>query len=974
VTTSYGFTPQHERRIAELDTTARLFQHTATGAQLLSLENDDENKVFGITFFTPPPDSTGMPHILEHSVLCGSRKYPVKEPFVELLKGSLQTFVNAFTFPDKTCYPLASQNQRDFYNLIDVYLDAVFYPRLTAYTLQQEGWHYEQDAPDAPLTYRGVVFNEMKGVYSSPDGLLSRFTQLSLFPDMLYGLDSGGDPKVIPSLTFPDFQRFHQTYYQPANALIYFYGDDDPDERLRFVGRWLDEFGTPAAAPIERRITSQPPLATPRRVTHAYDAGPEGASAKSYVAVNWALAENGDAERTLGLAILTEALIGTPAAPLRKALIDSGLGEDLAGGGLEVETNPPFFSTGLKGVAAGDADKVEALILETLRRLATEGIARETIEAALNTAEFRLREQNTGPFPRGLALLLNALTTWLYGGDPLAPLAFEAPLAAIKARVARGERLFEELLDRYFVRNTHRTTVVLAPEAGLGAREAQVEAEQLGRVRATWSAAELQAVLENSAELKRRQMLPDTPEALATIPMLTPADLDKHSKTIPLAVAQEHGATLLFHDLFTNGILYLDVGLDLHALPQELLPYASIFSRALLGMGTATEDYVTLSQRIGRSTGGIETATFSSMTRQPGAPAAARLFLRGKATVAQAHDLLAIVRDVLLTVKLDDRERLRQIVLEEKAGAEAELVPRGHMVALRRLRAAFNEADWALEQLSGVTYLLFLRGLVQRIDSAWPAVLQQLEVVRQALLNRNALLVNATLDARSWASVRPTIVEFLGALPAASAELAVWTPTMSATSEGLAIPAQVNYVAKGANLYTLGYTLHGSQLAATNYLRTTHLWERVRVQGGAYGGFCLFDTLSGIFCYLSYRDPNLLATVAAYDDAARFLRESHLSTEELTRSIIGAVGALDSYQLPDAKGYTSMQRYLTGETDELRQRRRDELLAATPEDFQRFGEALERLREQGRVVVVGSLGALEAANAERPAWLHVTSL
>src|SRR5262249_7143694 len=344
--------------------------------------------------------------------------------------------------------------------------------------------------------------------------------------------------KLIPNLTFPVFQRFHQTYYRPANALIYFYGDDDPEERLRFVGRWLDELEAAPAAPIERRIAPQPTFAAPRRVTHAYDAGPQGTSARSYVTVNWALAEHGDAERTLGLAILADALIGTPAAPLRKALIDSGLGEDLAGGGLEMETNPPFFSTGLKGVAAMDSDKVEALILETVQRLAAEGIARETIEAALNTAEFRLREQNTGPFPRGLALMLSALTTWLYDGDPLVPLAFAAPLTAIKEHVERGERYFEDLLDRYFVRNTHRTTVVLAPEAGLGARDAHVEAEELAQVRSTWSEAGLRAVLEDTAELKRRQALPDPPEALATIPALSLADLDKQVKTIPLAVSQ----------------------------------------------------------------------------------------------------------------------------------------------------------------------------------------------------------------------------------------------------------------------------------------------------------------------------------------------------------------------------------------------------------------------------------------------------
>ncbi len=969
---NHGFELVEERQIAELNAHARVLRHAKTGAQLLSLENDDENKVFCAGFFTPPADSTGVAHILEHSVLCGSRKYPLKEPFVELLKGSLQTFLNAFTFPDKTVYPVASQNLRDFYNLIDVYLDAVFYPNLTEYTLQQEGWHYELDALDAPLTYKGVVFNEMKGVYSSPDSLVGRYAQTTLYPDNLYGLDSGGDPTVIPSLTHEAFVGFHHRYYHPSNALITMYGDDDPDERLRVLDGWLSAF---EPAPVDHAIPAQPDFVAPRRHTFAFDAGDEGSEdGKGYVTVNWGLVPNDDAERTLGLTILADALIGTFASPLRKALIDSGLGEDLAGSGLEIEVHPSFFSTGLRGVAVTDADKVETLILDTLQRLATEGFTRETIEASMNTVEFRLREQNTGAFPRGLFQSLSALTTWLYGGDPLAPLAFEAPLNSIKARLSRNEHYFAGLLDQYFVHNDHRTTVVLTPEAGYAARQAEEEAARLAQVRVGMSEVELQAALDNTAELKRRQVTPDSPEALATLPALTLADLDKGIRTIPIETSREQGATLLYHDLFTNGIAYVDVGLNLHALPADLLPYASLFSRALLGMGTQTEDYVTLSQRIGRLTGGIEATTFASTTRRPGEPAAAWLVLRGKATTERGRDLLAILREILLSVRLDDRERFRQIVLEEKAGAEAELIPGGHVVALRRLRAALDEADWATEQLSGVAYLFFLRDLAERMESDWGGVRERLEAVRRALVNREALLVNVTLDASGFGVLRPALAEFLSALPGAAAEMAAWVPATETVNEGLAIPAQVNYVGKGGNLFELGYTLHGSHLAITNYLGTSYLWERVRVQGGAYGAFSVFDTLSGVFTYLSYRDPNLLQTLDAYDNAGSFLREHELSQEEVERSIIGAIGTLDAYQLPDAKGYTSMIRSMIGETDELRQRRRDELLGATVADFRRFGEALEPLRERGRIVVVGSQQAFEAANAARPDLLEVRKL
>jgi Zn-dependent M16 (insulinase) family peptidase len=970
--TNEAFTLVQERRIDELDTRARLFRHAKTGAQVLSMENGDENKVFGITFFTPPPDSSGVAHIMEHSVLCGSRKYPAKEPFVELAKGSLRTFLNAFTFPDKTCYPVASQNVRDFYNLIDVYLDAVFYPRLTPYTLQQEGWHYELETPDAPLSYKGVVFNEMRGNYSSPDSLIARFSQESLFPDTLYGVDSGGDPAVIPTLTWENFKRFHEAYYHPSNAFIYFYGDDDPAERLRYLSPWLDAF---EAAPVSQRIAAQPAFDAPRRHAYPYDPGQEAERATGFVAVNWRLVPNDDPERTLGLAILSHALVATPASPLRKALLDSGLGEGLIGHGLDTQYQTATFMTGLKGVAAGSAQRVEALIFETLRRLAAEGIDQATTEASLNTIEFELREQNTGGFPRGLAQMLEALTTWLYGSGPLAPLAFEAPLNAIKGRLARGEHYLEGLIQTYFLDTAQHTTVELVPEPGLAARQAETEAAQMVQIKSTLGEADMRALVEGTAELKRRQATPDSPEVLVTIPSLRLEDLDRTSKTIPSEVIAHPDATILFHDLFTNGIAYADVGLNLHALPAELLPYAGLLRKALLTMGTQREDYVSLAQRIGRVTGGIGVSPYLSMTRQAAAPASAWLFVRGKATVDHVGDLFAIVRDVLTALKLDDRERFRQILLEEKAGIEGRLVPQGHGFALGRLLAAYDEADWAEEQLGGVTYLQFLQRCAERLDDEWEALRETLARTWSTLVNRQAMLVNVTVDAARWAAgVRPAVEEFLSALPGGAPQMTAWSPRYPGTSEGLAIPAQVNFVAKGGNLYQAGYKLDGSHMAITNWLRTAYLWERVRVQGGAYGGFCSFDPYTGLFAYLSYRDPNLGQTVAIYDDAPGALRALDLSREEITRSIIGAIGSLDTYQLPDAKGFTALARYLVSETDEHRQQLRDELLGTELSDFHTFGEALESLRDQGRVVVLGSAEALARANAERPDWLRITAL
>ncbi len=953
--------------IAEINTTARLYRHKATGAQILSMENDDENKCFGVTFRTPPPDSTGIAHIMEHSVLCGSRKYPVKEPFVELIKGSLKTFLNAFTYPDKTCYPVASTNLQDFYNLVDVYLDAVFYPRITPEILQQEGWHYELENIDDPIIYKGVVFNEMKGAYSSPDGLLGRYSQEALFPENTYGVDSGGDPAEIPNLTYEQFKSFHQTHYQPSNSYIFFYGDDDPAARLALLQEYLKDF---EAAGADTTVSLHRHLEKPWRVAYPYDAGEDAAGAnKGYLTVNWLLPENSDPALTLSLYVLSYILIGTQASPLRKALIDSGLGEDVTGG-LEGELRQMSFTAGLKGFAVEKADTVETLILDTLQKLVNKRIETEMIEAALNTFEFRLRENNTGHFPRGLSLMLRALTTWLYGGDPLAPIAFEAPLAALRDNLAADNRYFEGLIDTWLLQNNHRVTLTLAPDSTLRRRQDEVEAERLAAVHASMDKADLQRVIEETETLKQMQMTPDAPEALATIPGLTLFDLDQESKKIPLEEIASGETKVLVHNLFTNGIAYLDVGFNLHTLPQKLLPYVSLFGQSLTKMGTDSEDFVRLSQRIGRTTGGIWTSSLTSSLRES-KEGVAWLFLRGKSTMAQADDLLDILRDVLLTVKLDNPERFKQMVLENKAAMETGLIPGGHGVVDTRLRANFNEADWAEEQMSGVSYLFFLRQLAEDVERNWPGVLANLEEVRRILLNRNSIICNITLDADNWGQFQPRLNNFLAGLPAGPVTIAGWLPEASAGPEGLTIPAQVNYVGKGANLYNLGYTLHGSHLAITNFLRTTWLWERVRVQGGAYGGFCRFDSHSGVFDYLSYRDPNLLGTLDNYDAASQFLNQVKLSEDEITKSIIGGISALDAYQLPDAKGYTSLVRHLLGITDKLRQQRRDQLLSTTAADFRNFAQVLAAVNEQGLVVVLGSQENIEAANKDRGEWLAV---
>ena len=964
----HGFESLWVRQIPELKARAEMFRHVGTGTDLLSLTNEDENKVFGITFRTPPTDSTGIAHIIEHSVLCGSRKYPVKEPFVELLKSSLKTFLNAMTYPDKTCYPVASQNVKDFYNLVDVYLDAVFYPRLTPFVFQQEGWHYELDSPADPLNYKGVVFNEMKGAYSSPDSLLAEYSQQSLFPANPYGFDSGGDPREIPNLTFEQFKAFHEKYYHPSNARVFFYGNDDPEERLRLVNDYLKDFHR---LPVDSAISLQPRFQEPRRFTRSFPSGEE--SLKAMFTLSWLLDETHRIEQNLGFHMLEYMLLGMPGSPLRKALMDSSLGEDLAGVGLGSELRQMYFSTGLKGIAPERADDVEALILSTLSRLVQEGIHPHTVEAAQNTIEFILRENNTGSYPRGLVLMLRSLTTWLYDEDPLALVAFEAPLEALKRTTSASPSYFESLIDRYFLHNVHRTSLLLRPDPDLAEKLDRTEKERLLQAHSSMTPSALQKVATDSAALKAIQETPDPPQALALIPSLKLSDLERMNKSIPLTLIQEKGSDLLYHDLFTSGIVYLDIGFNLYALPQKALAYVPLFSRALLEMGTEDEDFVSLTQRISRKTGGIRPSLFASSVRDS-RQGSAWLFLRGKAMFKQTRDLLDIFRDVLLKVRLDNRQRFQQMVLEAKARLEENLVPSGHQVVGTRLRALFSEADWAEEQMKGISQLFFLRTLSKGVEENWAEVLHALEEIRTLLINRNALLVNATAGAGHWDSIQPTVKEFLGALPSLPFQRKLWSPEPIADAEGMTLPAQVNYVGKGVNLYAQGYRYHGSTHVITRYLRNAWLWEKIRLQGGAYGAFCSFDKHSGALTFVSYRDPNLLKTLEAFDGSAQFLKDLKIGDDELVKGIIGTIGDIDQYQLPDAKGYTSMVRHLTGENEERRQKMRDEILGATKKDFQSFGELLESAMPRGVVKVLGSETAIQEAEAKKPGWLKVVKV
>ncbi|MBQ1331056.1 MAG: insulinase family protein [Desulfovibrio sp.] len=961
-----AFTLAAECECAEVNGAVRLWKHQATGAQVLSIVNKDENKCFGVAFRTPPTDSTGVAHIIEHSVLCGSEKYPVKEPFVNLLKGSLQTFLNAFTFPDKTCYPVASANLQDFYNLIDVYLDAVFHPRISENSFRQEGWHVEADTPDGAWSYKGVVYNEMKGVYSSPDSCLAEESQHAMFPDTLYSLDSGGRPSEIPSLTYEAYREFHASYYHPSNARFFFWGDDPEERRLEIVAEELKGY---AFRDVDSAIPLQKPFAGPLRREVPYAVQPGQADAKCLFTVNWLCGERGDVELSLVLEMLGTLLEGMPGSPLRRALISSGLGEDTTGSGLESDLRQLYYSTGLKGVKAEDIPAAEKLIFDTLRRLCDEGIDPAAVEAAVNSTEFAYRESNFGNFPRGLAYMLQALSTWLYDGDPLTALRWEKPLASIKRRLASGEKVFENALRTWFLDNPSRATVVLHPDEEMAKRLADDEAARVNAVQAKAGPEERQQMCEITRLLKEEQDRPDSPEAAATIPNLKPDDMPRENRITPLEARLEGPVHFIRHDLPTSGIAYNCLLLPLPPLPERLAAIVPLFNSVFRGTGTARRDYTQLGDLIAAKTGGLGCG--STLLTDAQGRCRYYLNLSGKALYGKVQDWFDILEEMLFEPATDQdmlAKRVNEILLEAKTHMEQGLLVSGNAEVRQRILARFTVDAAIGEASSGVEALRRCRAALADYPAAREQIFKDLADLREAALAGAGAYVDCIAEGAAFEPVFERAKALLAKLPAGEPHLGeqALAKLPPVQGEAFVTPGQVNYVGKGCNLYELGYAYSGTSHVIMRHLRMGYLWDAVRVKGGAYGASCSLSRATGNFCCTSYRDPNVLETLKAYDGIAGYLASCDLSRDELDRAIVGAVGDLDLYLLPDARGARALSDYVGGFTAEDRQRLREEILGTTLADFRRFADVMQEAARKGIVSVIGGAKATEAA--ERQGW------
>jgi presequence protease len=939
---------------------ARLLRHDGSGAELLHLAGDEPNLSFAVGFATLPQDDTGVAHILEHMVLAGSERFPLKDPFFEMVKGSVAGFINAMTWPDRTVYPFATDHPTDFLNLLQVYLDAVFRPRLTRETFDQEAWHLEPGEESGSLRWRGVVFNEMKGAAGNPDRALSTTEARALLGDTPYRHDSGGDPAAIPELTFEALRAFHRDHYHPSRARFVLHGDVDLDAALGVIAGYLE--GAPRLEPL-------PPPGLPARLgapIEAHGTYPSDARGKAIATVSWVGREPESPADLLLWRLLERVVVGTPAAPLRRALLDAGLGEAFVGGFSDARRSP-MFEVGLRGVETERAPEVHALVLETLRSLAERGLDDDDVAAARNRLEFVSRELDVYGGQRGLAAALGAMGVWFHGRDPLAELDFDATFAELDARLrAGGGALVTDALRRWLLEEPHRADLTIAPDPELSARREAEERARLAVVAAHLDEPGLERVRTASAALEAYQREPDAESAKAALPRLTRGDLAEARREPDPVAETRGGAELLWIERPTRGLVYLDLAFDLRPLPVALLPHVAVLGRALLETGTTRSDLVGLSRRIDRDTGGI-THTIEAHPGIDGADGVARFVLRGKALAARAEALADLMTEVLLEARLDDRDAIRRLAVEDLSRRRTALEPAGNQFVVRRLAAHGSPEARIAELVGGLASLDALATLVKRIDEDWEDVRGELLELRERLLDRASLVAGVTADPPTAEAARAAVEHLVDALPAGGGgrpEAALPTP---GPREGWVLPGQVHYV--GAR-WTLrgGGRLPGSWLAAARHVSADVLIPTVRFRGGAYGAGAVLDPLAGALTSWSYRDPNLAATLDVFLAAPRHLREAahEIDDRALDTLIVGAVGKLDPYALPGASGYRALLRHLRGSAGEL-ERLRADLLATSRRDFLDLADAIEAA-DAPPVAVLGPRGSLEATAAADTGW------
>lgn len=941
-----------EHRVEDVQSDGFILRHKKSGARIAILSNNDDNKVFYIGFRTPPEDETGVPHIIEHTTLCGSKKFPVKDPFIELAKGSLNTFLNAMTYPDKTVYPVASCNDQDFKNLMDVYLDAVFNPNITKYEeiFKQEGWHYELTGRDDELKINGVVYNEMKGAYSSPDEVLSSQIYRSLFPDNTYSKDSGGNPEYIPKLTYEAYLDFYHKYYHPSNSYIYLYGDMDVVERLE----WLDKeyLSLYDYKKVNSEINKQPAFDEIKNVEAQYSITMDDTQEnKTYLSYNRVVGDTLDEMLYQAFDVLDYALVSSPGAPVKQALIDAGIGDDVYGS-YDAGILQPVFSFVAKNANASQADEFESIIESTLKEVVKTGINKEALLAEINSSEFKFREADFGQFPKGLLFGLNCLDSWLF--DDMKPFIHLECLGTFaKLRKAVDTDYFEKLIQEYLLDNTHGSSVTVKPKRGLGNEREEALAKELSDYKASLSDEEIKKLIEDTEHLKKYQEEPSSDEDLRKLPMLTRADMKKNAMPFSNIEDELLDVKVVRHDIESNGIDYISFLFDAGDFAQSELGYLGFFTNALGLVSTEKYSYTDLANATNIYTGGISTGTASHPDIKDRNNFVFKFEVKLKVLEKNLDKALELMEQMLLSSDFTDTKRLGELVAQIKARLQANLSSSGHLVAAMRSMSSFSRYALYQDELKGVAFYRSICRIEKELSESPKSVSDKLAAIAKKLFARNRMLISFTGNNEAYGNAKPSLEKVIAGFDKMSAVGNQAEVHFNTAKEAFIDASQIQYVAKTGDFICEGYEYTGALRLLRIILSYDYLWINVRVKGGAYG--CMNTFLrSGESYFVSYRDPNLSDTLDVYDRIPEYIKSFSPDERDMTKYIIGTFSALDTPMNPEAKGSRSLSAYLEGITYEQIQKERNEILNAQPEDIRRLADLVEAVLKKDSICVIGN--------------------
>lgn len=941
-----------EHRVEDVQSDGFILRHKKSGARIAILSNNDDNKVFYIGFRTPPEDETGVPHIIEHTTLCGSKKFPVKDPFIELAKGSLNTFLNAMTYPDKTVYPVASCNDQDFKNLMDVYLDAVFNPNITKYEeiFKQEGWHYELTGKDDELKINGVVYNEMKGAYSSPDEVLSSQIYRSLFPDNTYSKDSGGNPEYIPKLTYEAYLDFYHKYYHPSNSYIYLYGDMDVVERLE----WLDKeyLSLYDYKKVNSEINKQPAFDEIKNVETQYSITMDDSQEnKTYLSYNRVVGDTLDEMLYQAFDVLDYALVSSPGAPVKQALIDAGIGDDVYGS-YDAGILQPVFSFVAKNANASQADEFENIIENTLKEVVKTGINKEALLAGINSSEFKFREADFGQFPKGLLFGLNCLDSWLF--DDMKPFIHLECLGTFaKLRKAVDTDYFEKLIQEYLLDNTHGSSVTVKPKRGLGNEREEALAKELSDYKASLSDEEIKKLIEDTEHLKKYQEEPSSDEDLRKLPMLTRADMKKNAMPFSNIEDELLDVKVVRHDIESNGIDYISFLFDAGDFAQSELGYLGFFTNALGLVSTEKYSYTDLANATNIYTGGISTGTASHPDIKDRNNFVFKLEVKLKVLEKNLDKALELMEQMLLSSDFTDTKRLGELVAQIKARLQANLSSSGHLVAAMRSMSSFSRYALYQDELKGIAFYRSICCIEKELSESPKSVSDKLAAIAKKLFARNRMLISFTGNNEAYGNAKPSLEKVIAGFNKMSAIGNQAEVHFNTAKEAFIDASQIQYVAKTGDFICEGYEYTGALRLLRIILSYDYLWINVRVKGGAYG--CMNTFLrSGESYFVSYRDPNLSDTLDVYDRIPEYIKSFSPDERDMTKYIIGTFSALDTPMNPEAKGSRSLSAYLEGITYEQIQKERNEILNAQPEDIRRLADLVEAVLKKDSICVIGN--------------------